>query len=93
MACCAEARAPTRGRQPLSWVTGGPFRFSRNPIYTGGTAALLGLALLLDTAAGVAVVIALALVVHNLTSAEERYLEAKFSGEWREYRSRVRRWI
>lgn len=55
-------------------MTGGPFRFSRDPIHTGGTVGLLGLALLLDTAAGVAVVVALAVVAHNLTLAEERYL-------------------
>ena len=88
-----------RGESPDPWkpttqlVTGGPFRFSRNPIYAGGTVGLFGLALLLDTATGVAVVVALALLVHNLTLAEERYLEAKFGDEWREYRSRVRRWI
>jgi protein-S-isoprenylcysteine O-methyltransferase Ste14 len=74
-------------------VTDGPYRFSRNPIYTGGTVGLLGLALLLDTATGVAVVVGLALLAHNLTLAEERYLEAKFGDQWREYRSRVRRWI
>jgi protein-S-isoprenylcysteine O-methyltransferase Ste14 len=51
------------------------------------------LALLLDTATGAAVVVALALVAHKLTLAEEQYLEAKFGHEWREYRSRVRRWI
>ncbi len=74
-------------------LTGGALRISRNPIYAGGTAGLLGLALLLDTATGVAVVIVLALIVQNITVAEERYLEAKFGDEYREYRSRVRRWI
>lgn len=74
-------------------VSSGPYRFSRNPIYTGGTVGLLGLALLLDTATGVAVVLALALVVYKLTLAEERYLDARFGDEWRQYHSRVRRWI
>lgn len=74
-------------------VSSGSYRFSRNPIYTGGTVGLLGLALLLDTATGVAVVVALALVVYTLTLAEERYLDAKFGDQWRQYRSRVRRWI
>lgn len=71
----------------------GPFRFSRNPIYTGGTVGLLGLALLLSSATATAVIVALALVAHNLTLAEERYLQARFGDEWRESCSRVRRWI
>ena len=86
-----ESPDPRKATHQL--VTGGPFRFSRNPIYTGGTVGLPGLALLLDTATGVAVVVVLGLVAHSLTLAEERYLEARFSDEWREYRSHVRRWI
>jgi protein-S-isoprenylcysteine O-methyltransferase Ste14 len=74
-------------------LTGGALRISRNPIYAGGTIGLFGLALLLDTATGAAVAVVLAVVAHNLALAEERYLEAKFGGEYREYRSRVRRWI
>lgn len=76
--------------------SGGALRISRNPIYAGGTVGtvgLLGLALLLDTATGIAVVGALAIGAHNLALAEERYLEEKFGDEYREYRSRVRRWI
>lgn len=74
-------------------LTDGALRFSRNPIYTGGTVALLGLALLLDTATGIAVVGILGFVAHSLVLAEERYLEAKFGEEYGEYCSRVRRWI
>jgi len=74
-------------------LTSGALGVSRNPIYAGGTVGLLGLALLLDTATGVAAVIVLGLLAHNLTLAEERYLEAKFGDEYRQYRSRVRRYI
>jgi protein-S-isoprenylcysteine O-methyltransferase Ste14 len=74
-------------------LTGGALRISRNPIYAGGTIGLLGLALLLDTATGVAVVALLAIGAHNLAVTEERYLEAKFGDEYPGYRSRVRRWI
>jgi len=73
-------------------LTGGALRVSRNPIYAGGTAALLGLALLLDTATGAAVVVILGLTAPTLAVAEERFLEAKFGDEYRD-RSRVRRWI
>ncbi len=74
-------------------VTGGAFRRSRNPIYTGGTIGLFGLAVLLDTATGLGVVVLLGLLARSVALAEERYLEAKFGDEYREYRSRVRRWI
>jgi protein-S-isoprenylcysteine O-methyltransferase Ste14 len=74
-------------------VTGGAFKVSRNPIYTGGTIGLFGLAVLLDTATGLAVVVLLALLVRSVARAEEGYLEAKFGQEYREYSSRVRRWI
>jgi protein-S-isoprenylcysteine O-methyltransferase Ste14 len=88
-----------QGESPNPWkptdrlITEGALRISRNPIYAGGTIGLLGLALLLDTATGAAVVVVLALLAHNITLAEERYLESRFGEEWREYRSRVRRWF
>jgi len=62
-------------------------------IASGGTAALLGLAVLLDTATGVAVVVLLGLLAHSSAVAEESYLEEKFGDEYREYRSRFRRLI
>jgi protein-S-isoprenylcysteine O-methyltransferase Ste14 len=88
-----KGESPNPGKATTRLVTGGPYRFSRNPIYTGGIVGILGLGLFLDTATGTAVAVALALGVHHLVLAEERYLEAKFGHEWREYRSRVRRWI
>ena len=74
-------------------LTGGALRVSRNPIYAGGTVALLGLAILLDTATGIGVVVLLGLGAWNLVLTEERFLEARFGDQYREYRSRVRRWI
>ena len=88
-----RGESPDPKKTTAHLVTGGPYRFSRNPIYTGGTIGLLGLVFLLDTATGAAVVAVLALVVYNLTLAEERYLGKRFGDEWREYRSSVRRWI
>jgi protein-S-isoprenylcysteine O-methyltransferase Ste14 len=51
------------------------------------------LAILLDTATGIGVVGLLGLGAWNLVLAEERFLEARFGDQYREYRSRVRRWI
>ena len=86
-----ENPAPHKSTAHL--VTGGPFRFSRNPIYAGGTTALLGLAVVLDTATGIAVAVLLGLLAHSVAVAEERYLGAKFGDDYSEYRSRTRRWI
>ncbi|MGH2847722.1 MAG: methyltransferase family protein [Thermoleophilaceae bacterium] len=86
-----ENPAPHKATAHL--LTGGAFRVSRNPIYAGGTTGLLGLAVLLDTATGVAVVVLLGLLAHSSAVAEEPYLEEKFGDEYREYRSRVRRLI
>ena len=66
---------------------------ARCPIYTGGTIAIIGLAVLLDTATGLAVAVVLGLVAHSAAAAEEHYLEAKFGDEYRDYQSRVRRWL
>jgi protein-S-isoprenylcysteine O-methyltransferase Ste14 len=86
-------REPRPFKSTARLVTGGAFRVSRNPIYTGGTIGLFGLAVLLDTASGLAVVVLLGLLARSVALAEERYLAAKFGDEYREYSSRVRRWI
>lgn len=79
-----ENPAPHKSTAHL--VTGGPFQVSRNPIYAGGTIGLLGLAVLLDTAAGIAVVIVLGILARSIAVAEERYLEEKFGDGYLEYR-------
>lgn len=86
-----EHPAPHKSTAHL--LTGGAFQVSRNPIYTGGTIGLLGLAVLLDTATGIAVAVVLGVLAYTAAMAEERYLEGKFGEEYREYRSRVRPWI
>ncbi len=95
----AQASIARGGENPLPHtstehlVTGGAFGRSRNPIYTGGTIGLFGLAVLLDTATGLGVVVLLGLFARSAALAEERYLEAKFGDQYREYCSRVRRWL
>lgn len=85
--------SPNPGTATHHLIIDGPYRFSRNPIYAGGIAGLAGLALALNTATGLVVALILAVGVHRMVLAEERYLETKFGDEWRQYRGRVRRWI
>lgn len=74
--------------------TGGPFRFSRNPIYLGDWFILAGVSLLLGTvwplvfAPLIWITIRFGVIRH-----EEAHLEAKFGDAYRDYTTRVRRWI
>lgn len=93
----AFGRARTR---PEPWkpttalVTGGPYRFTRNPMYLGFTLVYLGLAAWANTAwPAVLLPAVLALIHHGVIRREEAYLERLFGEEYRAYRRRVRRWI
>ena len=81
--------------QPVTaMVTSGPYRFTRNPIYLGFFLIYLGFTLLAGTLWGL---IASPFLIWTITSsvihAEETYLDGKFGEQYREFRSRVRRWI
>ena len=81
-------------RESSVLVTEGPFRYSRNPIYCGMTAALIGLGLLMGTAAPFIVVPAFVLIIDRcFIRSEEAVLETTFGDEYRDYKTRVRRWI
>jgi protein-S-isoprenylcysteine O-methyltransferase Ste14 len=88
-----QGESPDPFKPTNTLLTDGALRYSRNPIYAGGTVGLLGLALLLDTATGAAVALILGLLANQLAKEEERFLEARFGDAYRQYRSRVRRWI
>ncbi len=74
--------------------TGGPFAFSRNPIYVGDWLIYLGLAAGLGSfwplvfAPLVWAIIRVGVIRH-----EEAHLEAKFGDAYRAYKARVRRWL
>jgi len=83
---------PNRGSSHL--VTGGPFRFSRNPIYVANVVLLVGAGL----ASGNGWFLALAPVAAILTEIlairrEENHLVALFGYTYEVYRRKVRRWI
>lgn len=87
------------GTKPEPWkpstavVTTGVFAWLRNPMYVGGTAALLGLAILLASDWMVVMTVVTALILHfGVVRREERYLEAKFGDAYRRYRAAVPRY-
>jgi protein-S-isoprenylcysteine O-methyltransferase Ste14 len=75
-------------------LTEGPYRWSRNPIYIGLTAAYAGIGIAVD-APWVWVLLPPTLVVmhYGVIAREERYLERKFGAEYLDYKASVRRWL
>lgn len=75
-------------------VQDGPFRFSRNPLYLALTILYLGVCLMFNALWPLILILPLLVVVQcGIIYREERYLEAKFGDEYRNYRKRVRRWL
>jgi len=74
-------------------VATGVFAWLRNPMYVGGTAALIGLAILLASDWMVVTTVVMVLVLHfGVVLREERYLEAKFGDAYRNYKAHVPRY-
>lgn len=75
-------------------ITGGPYRFSRNPIYLGFVCLLIGLSFAFRTYWGAVLSPLLMLSLYQLViKHEEAYLEKKFGDIYTSYKSRVRRWL
>jgi protein-S-isoprenylcysteine O-methyltransferase Ste14 len=75
-------------------VTTGPYRFTRNPIYLGMTAAYLGAGLLSDSVWILLLAIPVLALIHvGVVLREEAYLAVKFGDRYREYVGTVRRWV
>ena len=78
----------------MSIVSSGPFRFTRNPLYLALTLIYAGLTLVLNTWWCVVLLAPVLLLIHfGVVAREERYLERKFGGSYRQYRARVRRYL
>jgi protein-S-isoprenylcysteine O-methyltransferase Ste14 len=75
-------------------VTGGPYRFTRNPLYLSMTLVYAGITALANALpAALLLPAVLAFMRRGVIEREERYLERKFGDEYMDYKARVRRWI
>ena len=75
-------------------VTSGPYRFTRNPMYLGMAFLYAAVALASGVIWALAILpVVIALVDRLVIAREEPYLERKFGHAYRDYRSRVRRWL
>ena len=77
-----------------SIVTGGIYRFTRNPMYLGMLLMLLGwTAYLANVAAAVFAILFVAYITRYQIAPEERILSEKFGAPYEAYVRTVRRWI
>lgn len=81
--------------QPTSAIiVAGPYRYSRNPIYTSMVLGIIGLAVALDNAWLLLALVPFYLTIrYGVIAREEAYLERKFGAEYSAYRQSVRRWL
>lgn len=93
----AMHRAGTSVRPDLpviALVTDGPFRYTRNPLYTAMTTIYVGIALSTGVLWLLVTLAPALFVVHwKIVRREEQFLEWKFGDRYRSYKSQVRRWF
>ncbi len=81
-------------RPTTAIVEGGPYGFTRNPLYVGMALVYTGVSARANALpAALLLPVVLHLVDRGVIKREERYLEGKFGEEYRRYKGRVRRWI
>jgi protein-S-isoprenylcysteine O-methyltransferase Ste14 len=78
---------------PATVVTRGPYARSRNPMYLGWTMVYLGMALIVGSRWLLILLPPVLAYTHAAVLREERYLEARFGRDYRQYRERVRRYL
>ena len=77
-----------------SFVTWGPYRFTRNPMYLGLFLSFVGISGIFTFVWSILLLIVVALYVNSVViPAEERQLIDNFSVAYERYRSKVHRWI
>ena len=90
-----EARKHPKPSSPRhKLLVEGPYRYSRNPMYTGGAMTMIGISLLVSSLWFLVVPLTtLVLVKYLIILPEEAYLEFHFGNEYRRYKESVRRWL
>lgn len=92
MATAKTTIMPHQGSTHL--VTGGPFRFSRNPIYLANVLLLAGIGLFTNNLWLVMLAPLQGYATQKLAiEREEAHLEARFAKTYRDYKKRVNRWL
>ncbi|MGB7543747.1 MAG: isoprenylcysteine carboxylmethyltransferase family protein [Burkholderiales bacterium] len=75
-------------------VTGGFYRFTRNPMYLGLIALLIGAGLLFGSVGSLIPIPLFVLIIEfRFVRGEERFLQDIFGDEYLAYRKKARRWL
>lgn len=75
-------------------VVSGPYRFTRNPMYTGLSIVYIAVSAMMGTAWPLILLpLILFIVFRFVIQREERYLEDAFGSEYTEWCARVGRWL
>jgi protein-S-isoprenylcysteine O-methyltransferase Ste14 len=90
-----DADVPIRTDKPVPRLTTeGPFRYSRNPSYLALAMIYAGIAVLRNSLWAILFLPVVVYVIQReVIGREERYLERTFGEEYRDYKTRVRRWV
>ncbi len=91
----ARAATPLPTNQPVrALVTTGVYRWTRNPVYLAFFLVYGGIGLAVRSPWILILVVPLALLIrYGVVALEEAYLERRFGDAYRDYRTRVRRWL
>ena len=79
---------------PTRFVTEGPFKFTRNPIYFVMVITLFGISILAGSISTFIIpIIFWILIDRRVISLEEKNMEKKFGKKYLDYKKKIRRWI
>lgn len=80
--------------EPSALITHSVYGISRNPMYLGFAAILIGIAILLKTVTPYLIVVIFVFLMDRMfIQIEEQNLARKFGKAWLEYKGKVRRWF
>ena len=82
------------GDAAAAFVTSGPYKVTRNPIYIGFILVYFGLAIILTSMwMLLLLILVLFILQRGIVEREEAYLEREFGEAYRKYKVKVPRWL
>jgi protein-S-isoprenylcysteine O-methyltransferase Ste14 len=88
-----RGKHPSHADEPPELITDGPFRWSRNPIYTGHSLMHLGASFFADSLWPIVTLVPVLMYLRRVIVREEKRLQSLFGAEYERYCREVRRWL